>query len=339
MSAGRSSGRGRHQLHRNDRAQLRTAARPAVDTSTLNRGLLIPLQQRTARHGLQGYSRFIGRVGALAVALGVGVGFTTSMPGVARADDTDSSSSAESSSSEPSDPTTATDTTTSTTTSATTSTDSASPSDPASAGDSPAEGPTGIVQSSGGAQTGSYGPNATAPSSEGETDTVPTTSGASGGGGPTETAAAADATTEAAADATTEAAATPDAVAPSIEPVPAQTPVLQDDSPTGENAPATTELDPGSAGDSSVADVLDGTTSIGTTSIGTTSTGPTSTALQPNSQTFRFSPRRARRTTPGRSCSRPLTQRTTLPSARRRSRRRPLRKTRCRTSWRSPPLW
>ena len=103
MSAGRSSGRGRHQLHRNDRAQLRTAA-PAVDTSTLNRGLLIPLQQRTARRGLQGYSRFIGRVGALAVALGVGVGFTTSMPGVARADDTDSSSSAESSSSEPSDP-------------------------------------------------------------------------------------------------------------------------------------------------------------------------------------------------------------------------------------------
>ena len=207
MSAGRSSGRGRHQLHREDRAQLRTAARPAVDTSTLNRGLLIPLQQRTARRGLQGYSRFIGRVGALAVALGVGVGFTTSMPGVARADDTDSSSSAESSSSEPSDPTTATDTTTSTTTSATTSTDSASPSDPTSAGDSPAEAPTGIVQSSGGAHTGSYGPNATAPSSEGETGTVPTTSGASGDGGPTETAAAADATPEAAADATTEAAA------------------------------------------------------------------------------------------------------------------------------------
>ena len=271
MSAGRSSGRGRHQLQRDDRAQLRTAA-PAVDTSTLNRGLLIPLQQRTARRGLQGYSRFIGRVGALAVALGVGVGFTTSMPGVARADDTDSSSSAESSSSEPSDPTTATDTTTSTTTS-TTSTDSASPSDPASAGDSPAEAPTGIVQSSGGAHTGSYGPNATAPSSEGETDTVPTTSGASEGGEPTETAAAADATTEAAADATTEAVATPDTVAPSVAPVPAQTPVLQDDSPTGENAPATTELDPGSPGDSSVVDVLDGTTSTGTTSIGTPSIG------------------------------------------------------------------
>ncbi len=196
MSAGRSSGRGRHHLHRNDRAKLRTAARPAVDTSTLNRRLLIPPQQRTARHGLQGYSRFIGRVGALAVALGVGVGFTTSMPGVARADDTDSSSSAESSSSEPSDPTTATDTTTTTT-----STDSASPSDSASAGDSPAEGPTGTVQSSGGAQTGSYGPNATAPSSERETDTVPATSDASEGGEPTDTAAAADATTEAAADA------------------------------------------------------------------------------------------------------------------------------------------
>ena len=335
MSAGRSSGRGRHQLHRNDRAQLRTAARPAVDTSTLNRGLLIPLQQRTARRGLQGYSRFIGRVGALAVALGVGVGFTTSMPGVARADDTDSSSSAESSSSEPSDPTTATDTTTSTTTSATTSTDSASPSDPASAGDSPAEGPTGIVQSSGGAQTGSYGPNATAPSSEGETDTVPTTSGASEGGEPTETAAAADATTEAAADATTEAAATPDAVAPSVEPVPAQTPVLQDDSPTVVNAPATTELDPGSAGDSSVVDVLDGSN----VDRHPRRLAQRRLAPQPNSQTFRFSPRRARRTTPGRGCSRPLTQRTTLPSARRRSRRRPLRKTRCRTSWRSPPLW
>ena len=125
------------------------------------------------------------------------------------------------------------------------------------------------MQSSGGAQTGSYGPNATAPSSEGETDTVPTTSGASEGGEPTETAAAADATTEAAADATSEAAATPDTVAPSVEPVPAQNPVLQDDSPTVVNAPATTELNPGSAGDSSVVDVLDGSTSIGTTSIGT----------------------------------------------------------------------
>ena len=218
-------------IERNCVRRLDPRSTPAPSTAEL----LIPPQQRTARRGLQGYSRFIGRVGALAVALGVGVGFTTSMPGVARADDTDSSSSAESSSSEPSDPTTATDTTTSTTTSATTSTDSASPSDSASAGDSPAEGPTGIVQSSGGAQTGSYGPNATAPSSEGETDTVPATSDASEGGEPTETAAAADATTEAAADATTEAVATPDTVAPSVAPVPAQTPVLQIDSPTGEN--------------------------------------------------------------------------------------------------------
>src|SRR4051794_39721511 len=98
MSAGRTTGRGRHRLHRDNRARLRTAAPSAVDTGTAStavaRGLLIPPRRRTTRLGLQGHSRFIGRVGALAVALGVGVGFTTAVPGLAWADDTDSSSSA-----------------------------------------------------------------------------------------------------------------------------------------------------------------------------------------------------------------------------------------------------
>ncbi len=122
MSAGRTSGRSRHRLHRN----IRTAVRPMVDTTN---AVLVPPQLRAERLGAQGYSKFIGRVGALAVALGVGVGFTTSMPAIAWADDTDTSSSTESSSpnstSDQAGTRSATDTTASTTASTSTvSTDS-----------------------------------------------------------------------------------------------------------------------------------------------------------------------------------------------------------------------
>ena len=56
---------------------------------------------------------------------------------------------------------------------------------------------------------------------------------------------------------------TPHTVAPSADPAPTQTPVLQHDSPTSEIAAATTELEPQASENSSKLDVLAGTTSIG----------------------------------------------------------------------------
>ena len=109
-----------------------------------------------------GYVRYVGRVGALAVALGVGSAVAT-MPGVALAEPSDSSSSSSSSSSGPSS------------SSASSSTDKESPSSPSSssssaptsstetdssssADSSTAPDPrTGIVQRTGGAQTSSTG--------------------------------------------------------------------------------------------------------------------------------------------------------------------------------------
>ncbi|MDT5298190.1 MAG: hypothetical protein QOG79_1432, partial [Mycobacterium sp.] len=270
MSARRTSARGQHRLHNNNRAQVRTVARVAVDTnsavSAANRGMLIlPQQRRRTRLGAHGYSRFIGRVGALAVALGVGVGFTTGMPGLAWADDIESSSPADSSSpnpsSEQSDTSTATETTTSTTPSgstSTTSTGSASPSNTStSAGESSADDPTtGIVQSSGGAHTGSYGPNATAPSSDSDSDSDTDTD--------TEPAGS-----DAPADTGSTDAPSTDTPAPSADPVAPQTTAPQDDSTTGGNTsatppPPTAAAESGSPGDSNEADVLDTATSFST---------------------------------------------------------------------------
>jgi large repetitive protein len=151
--------------------------------------------QPAARGGAQGYSRFIGRVGALALALGVGVGFTTAMPGYAWADDTGSSaadSSSPNSSSEPSGTTEATDTTPSHPTPESASTapsDSAAPSDTSTPADdsSAVEPEMGIVQSTGGTHTGSYGPNAT---SSDDTETQAAASAEPDVGETTETAGA-----------------------------------------------------------------------------------------------------------------------------------------------------
>jgi large repetitive protein len=273
MSAGRTSGRGQHRLQRNNRARLRRAARSAPQTSTAvsagGHGVFISPQHRAARLGSQGYSRFIGRVGALAVALGIGVGFTTSMPGPAWADDTDSSSSADSSSTSSSsaqsdtksasDSTTLTKTTTSTSTA---STGSASPSNtPASANDSSTDDPdTGIVHSSGGAQTGSYGPNASAPSSDDDTHSEPAASDASEASEPPDTGSSASPDTNSTDTGTT------DAPESSADPDVPQTPAPQEDSTAGDNsvgtAPPTTPDDPESTGNSSASDVHDGMTSL-----------------------------------------------------------------------------
>ncbi|MDT5196330.1 MAG: hypothetical protein QOH20_3084, partial [Mycobacterium sp.] len=264
MSARRTSARGQHRLHNNNnRAQVRTVARVAVDTnsavSAANRGMLIlPQQRRRTRLGAQGYSRFIGRVGALAVALGVGVGFTTGMPGLAWADDTESSSPADSSSPNPSSE----QSDNSTTTDTTTSTGSASPSDTStSADESSADDPTtGIVQSSGGAVTGSYGPNATAPSAVADSEPA-------GSDAPDDT----ESTTAAApADTPTTNILTTNIPTPSAEPPAPTTPAPQDDSTTIVNTstappPPITAAETGS--ESNGNDGLDATTSFNTTTL------------------------------------------------------------------------
>lgn len=144
--------------------------------------------------GLQEYSRFIGRVGALAVALGVGVGFTTAMPVRAWADDGGSSSTSDTSSpnstSDPSSTTAGTsdaaptspaqDATSTEPSESVAPSDSSAPADDASAVDAE----PGTVQSSGGTHTGSYGPNATDPTSDDET--LPTTAEASDASTPTD---------------------------------------------------------------------------------------------------------------------------------------------------------